>query len=40
MRGVLGKRCSEIYDQNPGKITMKKFIYGKVESATLLKILY
>ena len=36
-RGVLGNSCSEICDQNPGKIPMKKLIYGKVKPATLLK---
>ena len=36
-RGVLENSCSKIYDQNPGKIPMKKLIFGKVEPATLLK---
>ena len=37
LRGVLKNSCSEICDQNPGKIPMKKLIYGKDEPATLQK---
>ena len=38
MAGVQENKCSEICHQNLGKIPMKKFIYSKVEPATLLKI--